>query len=192
MNIGSRIRKIRKRQGRTLEAVGRKAGCTRSLLSKIETGATSPPVATLTRIADTLGVPLSAFMEDTGLKSTVFTRAGQLAGREPVRTDKGYQFLTLAAARSEKLMQPFMFTARKGEVKKHRLSHQGEEFVYMLKGEMKYRVGDIEYRLRPGDLLYFDAEEEHEVTPVSRQVKYLAVFTEPKAPVRVAAKRRNK
>lgn len=191
MDLGSRMRKIRIRQGRTLEAVARQAGCTRSLLSKIETGSTRPPVATLTRVAGALGVPVAAFMEEAGQKSTVFMRHRDLNQQRPVKTDQGYRFLTLAGTRPDKLMQPFLFTARKGEVKRHRLSHRGEEFIYMLEGEMQYRVGDIEYRLRPGDLLYFDAEEEHEVIPVSKQVKYLAVFTEPKGPEPATAKRRS-
>ena len=80
MELGKRIRKIRKRQGRTLEAIAKRCGCTRSLLSKIETGAANPPVATLTKIAGALGVPVSVFMEDSGQQSTVFVPSQKLAG----------------------------------------------------------------------------------------------------------------
>lgn len=179
MDIGARIHKLRRRQGRTLQAVADSCGFTRSLLSKIENGRTVPPVATLTRIAAALGVSISALLDGAGQVGTVHTPAGKIGKRLPVTTDKGYSFFTFAAGRTDKLMQPFLFEVRKGGVKRHKLSHVGEEFLYVLEGEIKYRVGSAEYRLGPGDSLYFDAEEEHEVTPVSRRARYLAVFTEP-------------
>ena len=79
-------------------------------------------------------------------------------------------------------MQPYLFVAEKGKVVEKSLSHGGEEFVYMLEGEMKYRVGDVEYRMGPGDSVYFDAEEEHDLQPVSDQVKYLAMFADRPVP----------
>jgi quercetin dioxygenase-like cupin family protein len=79
-------------------------------------------------------------------------------------------------------MQPFLFEVEKGKVRRQALSHAGEEFVYVLEGEIKFRVGNIEYRLGPGDSLYFDSEAEHEVTPVSKKALYLGIFHEPPAP----------
>jgi transcriptional regulator with XRE-family HTH domain len=179
MEIGARIRKLRRRQNRTLQAVADRCGFTRSLLSKIENGRTVPPVATLTRIAAALGVSTSALLDDAGQTGTVHTAAAERHGKGLVKTDKGYSFFTFAAGRADKLMQPFLFEARKGQVKRHRLSHTGEEFLYVLEGEVRYRVGTTEYHLSAGDSLYFDSESEHEVTPVSKLARYLAVFVEP-------------
>jgi len=53
-----------------------------------------------------------------------------------------------------------------------------DEWVYLLEGELLYSVGAVQYRLRPGDSLYFDAEEDHDMEPVSERVRYLAVFVE--------------
>ena len=99
-----------------------------------------------------------------------------------VVTDSGYSFYTFAADRADNLMQPFLFEVKKGQVKKHTLTHTGEEFVYILEGTVKYRVGDTEYRLQAGDSLYFDAEAEHEVMPVTRTARYLGVFIEAPLP----------
>ncbi len=192
MNIGARIRKLRRRQERTLQSVADSCGFTRSLLSKIENGRSVPPVATLTRIAAALGASTSALLDGAGQVGTVHTPAGELRKRPPVRTDKGYSFFTFAAGRTDKLMQPFLFEVRKGQVRRHKLSHVGEEFIYVLEGELKYRVGSTEYRLGPGDSLYFDAESEHEVTPVSRRARYLAVFTEPQERESEAGRKRGK
>jgi len=181
VSIGSQIRTLRRKQMRTLDEIARACGFTKSLLSKIENEATMPPVATLTRIAAALNVSVSTLMDDaTHAAKTVFTPADDITPKRFTRTDKGYAFFMFAAGRAQKSMQPFLFTARKGEVKAKGLSHSGEEFIYLLEGKMRYRVGSVAYTLAPGDSLYFDAEEEHELEPLSATVKYLAIFTERK------------
>lgn len=176
MDIGTRIRRLRKAQNRTLADVAAVCDFTPSLLSKIETGHCSPPVATLVRIADALGTSVSALLADGTERGTVFTRAAALAGQPAVVTEAGYQYRLLAGARPEKRMQPYLFTAVRGQVKPHRLRHAGEEFIYVLEGEGRYRVGDTTYDVGPGDSLYFNSDDEHDVTPVSERLVYLAVF----------------
>jgi transcriptional regulator with XRE-family HTH domain len=177
MELGSRIRKLRRQQGRTLEEIAGNCGFTRSLLSKIESGKTTPPVATLTRIASALGVQVADLLATEAQSTTVHTAAAG-ARKNMVRTRKGYLFHTFAAGRPGKRMQPYLFTAEKGKVKPQALEHRGEEFVYVIEGRMKYRVGPVEYSLGPGDSLYFDAEEPHDLAPLTKRVVYLGVFAE--------------
>lgn len=176
--IPRRIRQLRHQQKRTLKEIALVCGFTESLLSKIESGKSSPPVATLARIAAALGVGLSDLMDGSQAVTTVFTSADALAQRPVTRTAKGYGFQVLAAERAGKLMQPFHFIAEKGSVKPGRLAHSGEEFVYVLEGRMHYRVGPTTYTLGPGDSLYFNAEEEHDLEPITDVVQFLGVFTE--------------
>lgn len=176
MDIGDRIRKIRKQQNRTLDDVAGKSGITKSMLSKIETGATVPAVATLSRIASSLGVEVSALVDRASGSTTVYTPAAQLESAPRVKTEKGYSFFAFGTRRFDKRMQPYLFVARKEDVAAHGLSHEGEEFVYVLAGSMKYRVGSVEYTLSEGDSLYFDAEDEHELRPITDEVRYLGVF----------------
>lgn len=174
--IGQRIKRLRLRQKRTLEQIASLAGFSKSLLSKIECGKTTPPIATLTRIASALGVNIGDIVSDQAVTSTAYTPAEKVSVL--TRTEKGYEFGLFAATRAEKQMQPFLFVAKKGKVKKGTLSHPGEEFVYVLEGRMKFRVGNVEYQMGPGDGLYFDAQEEHDLQPISEEVRYLAVFTD--------------
>ena len=176
--IHSRIRRLRRQQKRTLKEVSAQCGFTESLLSKIESGKSTPPVATLARIAAALGVALGDLIDGERSASTVATSAGSLEQRAVTRTAKGYGFQVLAAERSGKIMQPFLFVAEKGGVKPGGLSHSGEEFVYVLEGRMNYRVGSTTHTLGPGDSLYFDAEEEHDLDPITPVVRYLGVFTD--------------
>ena len=176
MKFGTRIHSLRRLQKRTLKDVAVRCGFTISLLSKIESGKTIPPIATLTRIAAALGVSLADLLEEGNGDTTTLTRSSELT--RDTLTDKGYAFHLLAANRSVKAMQPILFKAKRGKIKPGLMSHGGEEFVYVLKGRMRYTVGDRSYTLGPGDALYFDAEQKHDLEPLTASVEFLAVFSE--------------
>ena len=88
-SLASRIRVLRLRQQRTLTDVAARCGFTVSLLSKIESGKTTPPVATLAKIAAALGVSLGSLLADSRDISTVFDpgdRGGPaVTRREPTK-----------------------------------------------------------------------------------------------------------
>ena len=176
--LATRIRSLRLRQKRTLKEVAVNCGFTESLLSKIESGKTVPPLATLSRIAAALGVGLTDLLVESAQNSTVMTAAETLSGRPLTHTAKGYGFHVLASERAGKVMQPFLFVARRGDVLPGVLSHCGEELVYILEGELRYRVGAVMYHLGPGDSLYFNAEDEHDFEPLTTEVRFLGIFTD--------------
>lgn len=174
-DIGDRIKALRISQKRTLQELADSCGLSKSLISKIENNKTMPSVATLVKIATNLGTTISNLMEhDTWAKAIVTTRTE--AESKLLLTDKGYAIFPYASAFHGKKMQPFLFVAKKGEVKTHALSHEGEEFVFVIEGEMKMRVGDTEYTLNQGDSLYFNAIQKHGILPVSDTVTYLDIF----------------
>jgi len=178
MSIGRHIRKQRKQQNRTLDAVAQQVGITKSMLSKIETGKAMPAVATLTRIAAALGVEVSSIIDQANGIATVFTAAVEAAKAPLIPTEKGYDFFPFASRRVNKAIQAYLFVARKGKMTRQPLSHAGEEFIYVLTGRMKYRVGNVEYTMGPGDSIYFDAEDEHDLQPVTDEVRYLGIFVD--------------
>lgn len=179
MNIGYKIRYIRKSQKRTLQEIADQCGFTKGLLSKIENNHITPPISTITKIANALGVKISALLDESGNKDkTVFTKRAKSEDSKGIKTSKGYFFIPIATDRIDKTMQPYIFFAKKGDIKRQPMSHQGEEFIFILDGEVKFRVGSIEYIMQPGDSLYFNALEEHELSPISDTVKYLGVFTQ--------------
>ncbi|WP_028612395.1 helix-turn-helix domain-containing protein [Paenibacillus harenae] len=180
MDLGNKIKKMRLEQNRNLTEIADICGFSKSLLSKIENGKTIPPIATLMKIADALGTKVSILLDDQQVSGTVYTPK-EITQSRLVKTDKGYSFHAFAVERGDKWMQPFLFVCRKGEDDKRKVfSHKGEEFIFILEGEMRYKVGNVEYTLRPGDSLYFDSLDKHTIFPVSEEVKYLAVFTQSK------------
>jgi len=175
LQIGSRIRNLRLIQKRTLQEIANACELSKSMVSKIETNAVVPSVATLVKIAKALGTNVSVLMEDNDSQSSVMTSI-ENALANITQTDRGYHIFPYAAQFKDKKMQVFLFVANKGEVKEHHLTHEGDEFIYVLEGEMKLQVGNLEYTLKQGDSVYFSAMEQHGVMPVSESVKYLNVF----------------
>ena len=148
---------------------------------KLRQEKTIPAVATLVKIADALGVKVSVLIEENAQNGTIFIPKDATKDvNHVIKTDKGYSFFAFAVDRREKLMQPYLFVAKKGEIRQHLFSHVGEEFIFMLEGDMNYKVGQVEYTLHPGDSVYFNSLEEHMLTPLSDEVQYLAIFTESK------------
>lgn len=173
--IGRQIRKLRRQQHRTLQEIADASGFSKSLLSKIETGRVFPPIATLVKIAGAMGTKVTALLEAADDVRTVVNRREEVV-RNTVRTEKGYAVFPFASEHRSKKMQPFLFTARLGEVQRHELTHEGEEFIYVVDGSLKFRVGDVEYTLRQGDGLYFEALDAHGFEPISDTVTYVDVF----------------
>lgn len=173
--VGCTIRRMRLQQGQTQADVAKTCGFTKSLLCKIEKGESYPPVATLVRIAGALGTSLSALLGGGAGAASVLTRMDE-AVASMARTEKGYSVYPFAATRGDKKMQPYLFEVRRGEVKRHAVSHAGEEFLHVLEGEILFQVGNVEYKMRAGDSLFFDPTEEHGVQSVSKVARYLDVF----------------
>lgn len=175
LDIGDRIRILRVNQKRTLQEIAEASELSRSMISKIENNKTVPSVATLIKIAKALGTNISNLLEHDGWLNAIFTT--KLHSQENLTpTDKGYSIYPYGSEYHEKKMQPFLFVAKKGKVKPHELSHEGEEFIYIIRGQMKMQVGEVEYLLKEGDSLYFNSLQKHGILPVSDEVAYLDVF----------------
>ena len=108
MEIGNRIRKIRSQQGRTIQEIADECHCSKALLSKIENGKVVPAVATLSKIAKSLGVKISVLMEDGEDGKTAFTPNVSDNDSLFVPTSKGYRIFAFAPQYINKKMQPVL------------------------------------------------------------------------------------
>lgn len=173
--IGNRIRALRLLQNRTLQDLANNSDLSKSMLSKIENTKTIPSIAALVKIASALGVSVSDILEAEDTLSAEFISSSEIT-KNIADTDKGYSIFPFASKYHHKRMQPFLVIGKKGEVKKHELTHEGEEFIYVISGTMKFKVGGTTYELHKGDSLYFNSLESHGMTPVTDEVVYLDVF----------------
>jgi transcriptional regulator with XRE-family HTH domain len=175
LKLGTAVRTLRMQQQRTIQEIANACGLSKSMISKIETNNVIPSVSTLVKLASSLGTSVSALLENPdGYSSIFYPREKAESGI--TQTERGYHIFPYASEYKDKKMQPFLFIAKKGEVKEHHVTHEGEEFLYILEGKMKFQVGDLEYTMNEGDSLYFNSLETHQVIPISDSVKYIDIF----------------
>jgi len=147
----------------------------KGMISKIESGKVMPAVATLSRIAHALNVKVSLLMEE-GIERETVCESTLISLDEFNKSDVGYRFHALATGYGDKQIQPLVFYAKKGEVLTHRVSHQGEECIFIIEGNMHFTVGDTQYFLQQNDFLYFDGVHTHGIDNVDNEVRYLNLF----------------
>ena len=175
MNIGNNIRRYRLQQGMTQQDVATICGLTKGMISKIESNKVTPALATLTKIANAIGVDIVALMSEKQRRTVAFTPAVAEEGMF-IETDLGYRMCGLARKYFNKQMQPILIVAKKNEVIRHLVSHDDEEMIYMLSGIMIFQADDRLYTLKSGDSLYFDGTREHGIYEVVEDAMYLDVF----------------
>ena len=177
--VGGNIRAIRMAAQASLTEVARRAGMTKSTLSKIENGQTSSPISTLVAVASALGVHLAEFFrESSQTPRYVLTRRGK--GKSIVRdgTRLGYSYEALAVDFADKPVEPFLLTIKPGD-KEGRFQHGGHEFIHLLSGAIAFTLGDETFRMSAGDSLYFDPTQTHILKPLNgKPARFLCLFIE--------------
>lgn len=178
-HIARRIRQLRMARGFTLQRVGEESGLSKGLLSKIENCNVSPPIATLSKLAKALNVPIGEFFDTNDLEpGTVFfpkSKRQKIHGR---RTSLNYEYELLTPGQKRRDMQPMLVSVDGKTCKFALQEHPGEQFILMREGSMSYVVGDKTYDLSPEDCLYFDARIPHgPKLQRAQKAKYLVVFS---------------
>jgi transcriptional regulator with XRE-family HTH domain len=179
------MRLIRVERSLRLEDVAQRAGCTKGHLSKIEQGKSSPSIAVIFRVAAALGIEPSLLLDNKATtiadpRATVHVTPATRLQVMNEGAGPGYTYMALAAARHRKAMEPFILTVRPEQVDPNKtFEHPGEELIFVIDGEMEYRVGAETFRLAAGDSLYFDATKPHAPLPIGGPVTFLAVFCAP-------------
>jgi len=186
LNLGGKIRRLRQGLALTLRDVAERSGLSSSLISQIENELTAPPLATLIRIARTLGVGIGYFFQDSPAGNRIsVVRAGDNQPPGPRRARQrragGYRYRSLAQPIVDQHMEPLWvaFEPRcKGRV--HVVHHQGEEFVFVQEGVLEFATDTQKIRLEPGDSLYFDSQIPHSFRSVGDiQAEALVVIYTP-------------
>lgn len=180
--IGAQLREMRASLGMTIAELARAASLSAGMLSKIENGQTSPSLATLQSLATALNIPLAAFFARYDEKREAsFVRAGDGLTIERRGSRAGHRYQLLGASiHSAVRLEPFLITLTEDSDAYPIFQHGGVEFIHMLEGEVVYRHGETDYRLRPGDSLFFDAEAPHGPLELIRlPCRYLAILAAP-------------
>jgi transcriptional regulator with XRE-family HTH domain len=159
VDVGSRLRELREVHGMSMRALAVKSGLSANALSMIERNKTSPSISTLHKLADTLGVSITAFFGAQPEKQqAIFMKAD---ARTHIPFTRGV-FEGLGGEQFTGRVEPFVLTLETGASSgPHTMSHSGHEFVFCLRGEIEYVVERNVYSLTPGDSLLFAAHLRH-------------------------------
>ncbi len=181
MTIAKRIKTLRLRGKLTLQSVAMSTGFTKSYLSLIESGKKAPPIATLSKIAQALGVDIAAFFEEKCPKDRI-TLVRKNEREDVVRqgTSFGYQYQSITPIRRRKRIEAFVAHHTVEIDKEGWFDHEGEELVYVLEGKLRFFYGEEEYVLSKGDTLYFDSSIPHRGEAIgSKPAECLIVISQP-------------
>jgi transcriptional regulator with XRE-family HTH domain len=180
-NIGAKIKELRRGKKLKLQDVANETGFSTALISQIENNNVSPPIATLSKIAHFFDVKIGHFFNENEEESpyevlrvnerSIVPRVVSKDG-----SSQGYFYESLSVRKKNKQMDPFLLTLNEKVTNTDTYSHNGEEFIYVLKGTAELLLDDQRIILNEGDCVYFDANLKHRLlSSGSDEVKVMAV-----------------
>jgi DNA-binding transcriptional MerR regulator/quercetin dioxygenase-like cupin family protein len=153
--IGSRLRRFRNKRGVSLAEVAAAAGISVGFLSAIERSQMSASVGTLRRLARYYRTNILDFFDATESN----TRLVRPPKRKVLNAGPGVRMELLAWG--NKVMEPHLFRIKPNAGSGESYAHEGEEFLFVLRGELKIALDGEEYHLKRGDSFYFESATPH-------------------------------
>ncbi len=176
---GAKLKATREQRGFSLRELSERTGIPEQSLDDLEHGKSLLPLGRLIKLSKALSLKMADVISP-GEESYTIVRAGerQSVARfgESKQTSYGYGYESLAANKKDRLMEPFIVTLHPTEAEEPS-SHDGQEFIYVLEGEMEIVIEDKKDVLGPGDAVYYDSGAMHLVKAHgSNPAKILAVL----------------
>jgi DNA-binding transcriptional MerR regulator/quercetin dioxygenase-like cupin family protein len=153
--IGTHLRQLRAKRQLSLAQVARAVGISVGFLSALERSQMSGSVGTLRKLARFYKTSILDFF-DTHETRSLQVRPGE---RKVLDAGPGVRMELLAWGNT--VMEPHLFRVAPGSGSGDSYTHEGEEFLYVLRGELQIAVNEDEYRLKPGDSFYFESATPH-------------------------------
>ncbi len=168
LKVGEKITSLRKKTGLTVDALAEKSGLTKIVVSQIESDVVSPTVAALIRIAKALDKDVNYFFQEEepeNIRIEVVRKSERKkvqrkrsSGSHPV----SYSYQSLAYRKAHKHMQPFLVEFDIDvEEEAEMLTHDGEEFLFLLEGRLEMHTDSEVIILKEGDSVYFESSIPH-------------------------------
>jgi quercetin dioxygenase-like cupin family protein/DNA-binding XRE family transcriptional regulator len=178
--LGARIHEARELRGLTLQDLSSRTGISLETLEKVEANKMIPPLGELIKLGKALEMKMGYFISPGVEKPMTVVHADKrlVVSRHGKKKSEqyGYFYESLAPEKANRFMEPFLVTMVPSEVKELS-THDGQEFIFVLEGEMRVQVGDQVEILKPGDAVYYDSSSPHLVKcQGDKPTKILAVL----------------
>ena len=175
--LGSKIRALRKRLQRTLDETAAAAGISKPFLSQVERGLATPSITSLAGIARALGVTVQYFV-DTPTQAKLVRRADELQFFS--FADSANLFARLTNVSGETQLDAILVRLPSGQPPSEVTTHAGEEFLYVLRGELSLRLEGTTFVLHAGDSAHYESTVPHAWANTARDETVLVWVGTPK------------
>ena len=173
--IGAKIRNLRKQNGLTQEELADRTELTKGFISQMERGLTAPSVSTLLDIVECLGTNLSDFFHEENELQIVYPKEDYFE-----KEDEHKNSITwLIATAQSRSMEPILVQLQPGQSMPEDKPHEGEEFGYVLDGEIRLHYGEDVYTVRKGDSFIFPANRKHKISSACKKVSSILWISSP-------------
>jgi transcriptional regulator with XRE-family HTH domain len=180
VKIGKRIRTYREKLAMSVEDLSERTGLPVGLLEDFEGGHVSPAIGVMVKLSRALGQRVGTFLDDQVAKDPVITRsAAREEGIAPHKENSQghYRYHSLGAGKADRHMEPFFIKISQSQ-ERINSSHEGEEFVVVVSGEVELVYGKETYLLKEGDTMYYNSLVPHCLSAVGGDAKiYAVIFT---------------
>lgn len=159
MDIGVKMREMREAKKLNVKQLAELVECTPSLISQLERGKADPSISMLKKIAKALNVNIVDFFMSGINHGDVVTRAQDRVDIQLKRWDAKIQSLVKGVG--NKKMQPFHTVIKPGGGSHGVYSHEGEEFGFVIQGELELMIGDKIHTVCANESFYFSSQIPH-------------------------------
>lgn len=178
--LGKRVRTYREKLGLTPEQLAINAGLSLNLINDIESGKTYPPIGSIIKLSRALGQRVGTFMDDQFIKDPLIVRAD--ARDEETSSHRGagghYHYYPLGKGKTDRHMEP-LYIKIEADNKEELSSHEGEEFIIVISGDIKLIYGKEIHNLKAGDTVYYNSLVPHHLGSAKGTAEIFAVIYTP-------------
>lgn len=175
MNIGNKLKELRISNDLTLQELASRSELTKGFLSQVERNLTSPSISTLEDILEALGTNLSEFFQTENEEQIVFHTQDFFVDE---KDEYKIEWIIPNAQKNE--MEPILLTLYPKQKSRMMESHSGEEFGYVLKGNVVLVRDNKKYKLKAKETFYINGKSSHYLENIGNsEAKILWVTTPP-------------
>ena len=163
VNVGERVQEVRENRGLSLQDISQRTDIDVSVLAQIEGGTVTPPLGTVIKLAKALEMKMGYFISGEESRAYTIVRRDdrKVVARYDSKKGKHYGYESLAPHKKDRHMEPFMVTLEPVGTEEERSTHDGQEFIFVLRGKMEVRLAQEIHVLEPGDAIYYDSSVPH-------------------------------
>ena len=159
MVIGEKIRDLRLNCELTQEELADRCELTKGYISQLENDLTSPSIATLIDILQALGTDLKEFFSEMDIEEKVVFNKNEFIEK----ATNEYTLNWLVPNSQKNMMEPVHIVLRAGCKTEDDFPHEGEEFGYVISGEIILQLGNRKFKVKKGESFYFNAKKVHSI-----------------------------